>query len=170
MLSINFGGFCRGFSWRIFLFFTFPPRKMRRKNLASTKSAKKCGGPKIKIREKSVLPKIDPKKSLSLDGAAIRSSECGAISHESFRRKKIYFHNVWAIRANRLKLAEIRKQFSAPKRSQKRGSVWEPSLANSQESGVRANHATRFLTRIGPSKSLKSRSKLRLKLLLGANL
>ena len=44
--SINFGGFCRGFSWRIFLedfsghFF---PTKMRKKNQA-IKSAKKSGG------------------------------------------------------------------------------------------------------------------------------
>ena len=49
----NFGGF----SWRIFLG-TFPT-KMRRKNPAR-KSAKKSGGPKIKIREKSVLPKSGP--------------------------------------------------------------------------------------------------------------
>ena len=34
---------------------------MRRKNPV-TKSAKKSGGPKIKIREKSVLPKPDPNK------------------------------------------------------------------------------------------------------------
>ena len=57
---INFGGFSRGFSWRIFL--ALFPTKMRRKNPAR-KSAKKSGGPKIKIREKSVLPKPDPKKS-----------------------------------------------------------------------------------------------------------
>ena len=36
------------------------PTKMWRKNPA-TRSAKKSGGPKIKIREKSVLPKSDPK-------------------------------------------------------------------------------------------------------------
>ena len=46
-----------GFSWRIFLG-TFPT-KMRRKNPAR-KSVEKSGGPKIKIREKSVLPKTDP--------------------------------------------------------------------------------------------------------------
>ena len=55
---IHFGGFSRGFSWRIFLG-TFPT-KMRRKNPAR-KSAKKSGGSKIKIREKSVLPKAGPK-------------------------------------------------------------------------------------------------------------
>ena len=57
---VNFGGFCRGFSWRIFLG-TFFPQKWGEKNPAR-KSAKKSGGPKIKIREKSVLPKTDPKK------------------------------------------------------------------------------------------------------------
>ena len=56
---INFGGFSRGFSWRIFLG-TFSHKKMRRKNPA-TKSAQKSGGSKIKIREKSVLPKAGPK-------------------------------------------------------------------------------------------------------------
>ena len=35
---------------------------MRRRNPAR-KSAKKSGGPKIKIRKKSVLPKTDPKIS-----------------------------------------------------------------------------------------------------------
>ena len=58
---INFGGFCRGFCWRIFL--GIFPTKMRRKNPAR-KSAKKSGGPKIKICEKSVLPKTDPNKCL----------------------------------------------------------------------------------------------------------
>ena len=54
---LKFGGFSRGFSWRIFLG-TFPT-KMRRKNPAR-KSAKKSGGSKMKIREKSVLPKAGP--------------------------------------------------------------------------------------------------------------
>ena len=49
------GDFPGGFFWALF------PTKMRRKNPA-TKSAKKSGGSKIKIREKSVLPKSDPKK------------------------------------------------------------------------------------------------------------
>ena len=53
----NVGGFCRGFSWRIFLG-TFPT-KIRRKNPA-TKSAKKSGSPEMKICEKAVLPKTDP--------------------------------------------------------------------------------------------------------------
>ena len=47
------GDFPGGFFWTLF------PTKMRRKNPA-TESAKKSGGPKIKIREKSVLPKTDP--------------------------------------------------------------------------------------------------------------
>ena len=51
----NFGGFSRGFSW----FWALFPTKMRRTNPAR-KSAKKSGGPKIKIREKSVLPQPDP--------------------------------------------------------------------------------------------------------------
>ena len=54
---IKFGGFCRGFSWRIFLG-TFS-HKNEEKNPA-TKSATKSGGSKNKIREKSVLPKTDP--------------------------------------------------------------------------------------------------------------
>ena len=56
--------------WRILpgifledFFGDFFPTKMRRKNPA-TKSAKKSGGPKIKIREKSVLPKTDPNPDL----------------------------------------------------------------------------------------------------------
>ena len=44
----------------------FSPTKMRRKNPA-TKSAKKSGGSKIKIREKSVLPKSDPNSFNQLD-------------------------------------------------------------------------------------------------------
>ena len=52
------GGFCRGFSWRIFLG-TFP-HKNEEKNPA-TKSMTKSGGSKIKIRAKSVLPKTEPK-------------------------------------------------------------------------------------------------------------
>ena len=55
--------------WRIFpgIFLEdfsghFFPKKMRRKNPARN-SAKKSGGPKIKIREKSVLPKTDPNMS-----------------------------------------------------------------------------------------------------------
>ena len=58
---INFGRFCRdfpgGFFWALF------PTKMRRKNPA-TKSAKKSGGPKIEIREKSVLPESGPNNKL----------------------------------------------------------------------------------------------------------
>ena len=56
---INFGGFCRGFSWRIFLG-TFAHKNEEKK--PATKSAKKSSGPKLKIREKSVLPWTDPKK------------------------------------------------------------------------------------------------------------
>ena len=43
----------------------FLPTKMRRENPA-TKSAKKSGGPKIEIREKSVLPKTDPNISFGV--------------------------------------------------------------------------------------------------------
>ena len=49
------GDFPGGFFWALF------PTKLRRKNPAR-KSAKKSGGSKIKIREKSVLPKAGPKK------------------------------------------------------------------------------------------------------------
>ena len=52
--------------WRIFpgiflevFFWALFPTKMRRKNPVR-KSAKKSGGSKIKIREKSVLPKAGP--------------------------------------------------------------------------------------------------------------
>ena len=65
------GGFLLYKFWRIFagIFLEdfsghFSPTKMRRKNPAR-KSAKKSGGPKIKIREKSVLPKPDPNDSKS---------------------------------------------------------------------------------------------------------
>ena len=64
LCCMKFGGFWRGFSWRIFLG-TFSPQKsgeqIRWQNLR-----KKSGGPKIKIREKSVLPKTDPKNSPSI--------------------------------------------------------------------------------------------------------
>ena len=54
------GDFPGGFFWALF------PTKMRRKNPAR-KSAKESGGSKIKIREKSVLPKAGPKnRSVSL--------------------------------------------------------------------------------------------------------
>ena len=60
------GGFLLHKIWRIFpgIFLEdfsghFFPTKMRRKNPAR-KSAKKSGGSKIKIREKSVLPKAGP--------------------------------------------------------------------------------------------------------------
>ena len=60
------GGFLLYKCWRIFLgifledfFWALFPTKMRRKNPAR-KSAKKSGGSKIKIREKSVLPKAGP--------------------------------------------------------------------------------------------------------------
>ena len=46
---------------------------MRGKNPA-TKSAKKSGGPKIKIREKSVLPKTDP-NILGKKGKALKKKE-----------------------------------------------------------------------------------------------
>ena len=54
---VNFGGFRRGFSWRIFL--GTLSHKNEEKNPAR-KSAKKSGGPKIKISEKSFPPKTDP--------------------------------------------------------------------------------------------------------------
>ena len=69
---INFGGFSRGFSWRIFLG-TFFPTKMRRKNPAR-KSAKKSSGSKIKIREKSALPKAGPKISIPCRGRTCRDT------------------------------------------------------------------------------------------------
>ena len=66
---INFGGFCRGFSWRIFLG-TFS-HKNEEKNPAR-KSAKKSGGPKIKIREKSVPPKTDQLKPINFSLPGLR--------------------------------------------------------------------------------------------------
>ena len=53
------GDFPGGFFWALF------PTKMRRKNPAR-KSAKKSGGSKIKIREKSVLPNSDPDNRLQV--------------------------------------------------------------------------------------------------------
>ena len=85
---INFGGFSRGFSWRIFL--ALFPTKMRRKNPAR-KSAKKSGGSKIKIREKSVLPKADPKKWTYTSDAATphQKIRCGNRCAEGPRRGKL---------------------------------------------------------------------------------
>ena len=54
---MNFGGFYRGFSWRIFLG-TFSHKNEEKKS--ATKSAKKSGGPKIEIRKESVLPTTGP--------------------------------------------------------------------------------------------------------------
>ena len=54
---INYGGFCWGFSWRIFSGH-FSHKDEEKKS--SEKIREKIGGPKIKIRKKSVLPKTDP--------------------------------------------------------------------------------------------------------------
>ena len=54
------GDFPGGFFWAL------SPTKMRRKN-PTRKSAKKSGGSKIKIREKSVLPKAGPRKFTKSD-------------------------------------------------------------------------------------------------------
>ena len=51
---IKFGGFSRGFFWALF------PTEMKRENPATKSAKKKPGGPKAKIRKKSVLPKTDP--------------------------------------------------------------------------------------------------------------
>ena len=56
---IKFGGFSRGFSWRIFLG-TFSHKNEEKKSGEKIRE-KKSGGSKIKIREKSVLPKAGPK-------------------------------------------------------------------------------------------------------------
>ena len=59
MCCANFGGFCRGFSWRIFL--GTLPTKMRRKNPA-TKPATKSGGlKKAKSAKNPLCPKTRPK-------------------------------------------------------------------------------------------------------------
>ena len=74
---INFGGFSRGFSWRIFLG-TFS-HKNEEKNPAR-KSAKKSGGSKRKIREKSVLPKAGPNRSLATFHRTLKSQCIIAVS------------------------------------------------------------------------------------------
>ena len=56
---IKFGGFCRGFSWRIF--WPLSPRKMRKNS--GEKIREKIWRLKIKTREKSVLPKSNTKMS-----------------------------------------------------------------------------------------------------------
>ena len=58
---INFGGFCRGFSWRISL--GTSSHENEEKN-SGEKIRKKIWWPKIKIRKKSVLPKTDPDNCL----------------------------------------------------------------------------------------------------------
>ena len=56
---INFGGFCRGFSWRIFLG-TFSLKNEEKKS-GEKNPQKNPVAQKQKIRGKSVLPKTDPK-------------------------------------------------------------------------------------------------------------
>ena len=90
----------------------------------------------------------------NLDGQAIRNANRND-PRESIRENRFaensYFHNVRAIRANRLKDS----RFSAPKRDlQKRGSVREPSCA-SRESSNSYESANRF-ARIGPRVSCKT--------------
>ena len=73
---INFGGFSLGFSWRIFLG-TFSHKNERKKKTSGEKiREKKSGGSKIKIREKSVLPKAGPKN--------VSPFKCNTISHIFF--------------------------------------------------------------------------------------
>ena len=88
-LPYEFGGFCREFSWRIFLG-TFSRKKMRRKNPA-TKSAKTSGGQIIKVREKFVLPKSDPKtcKFPRIKAATLRSAPSHAGSPRPFGPKTL---------------------------------------------------------------------------------
>ena len=84
---IHFGGFSRGFSWRIFLWALFPT-KMERKNPAR-KSAKKSGGSKIiKIREKSVLPKAGP------DGSRAQKPPSPALRKNYENRYQIHHSRV----------------------------------------------------------------------------
>ena len=66
---INFGGFCRGFSWGIFLG-TFSHKNEEK--ISGDKIREKIGGPKIKIREKSVLPGTDPNSTPFYSSAPVR--------------------------------------------------------------------------------------------------
>ena len=79
-----------------------------------------------------------------LDGPAIRNANrgdsCKIHSRESIRRKKNYFHDVRAIRTNRLKPAETRS-------ARKRDSVREPS-SDLRESSDLCESANRF-ARVG---------------------
>ena len=70
------GDFPGGFFWALF------PIKIRRKNPAR-KSAKESGGSKIKIREKSALPKAGPKKFQ----ARMKISCVGEWSFRAFERE-----------------------------------------------------------------------------------
>ena len=65
----NFGGFCRGFSWRIFLG-TLSHKNEEKKSGEKKSGEKIC--PKIKIREKSVLPGTDRKIQVHRKGAFFR--------------------------------------------------------------------------------------------------
>ena len=71
------GDFPGGFFWALF------PTKTRRKNPAR-KSARKSGGPKIKIHEKSVLPKSDPKRWCRRGGIA-RVLPCFHVVSRTYR-------------------------------------------------------------------------------------
>ena len=88
------GDFPGEFFWALF------PTKMRRKNLA-TKSAKKSGGPKIKIHKKSVLPKTDPTEispPCRETGVAIPLSHCFACGIADYRcYTPTSFHMKWTI-------------------------------------------------------------------------
>ena len=81
----------------------------------------------------------------TLDGPAIRNANRG-----DSRAEKKSFHNLRAIRVNRLKPA-IRNFWPPEARfAKKKGSVWEP-CSDSRESGDSRESANRF-ARIGPSK------------------
>ena len=112
------------FFWALF------PTEMRRKNPAR-KSAKKSGGSKRKIREKSVLPKAGPKTSRKepQEFAQTVCANCFYLGGWFFlggSPSLDYFQNVR--KKSRESPQTCDSQFSAPPKrdSQKAGSVREP--------------------------------------------
>ena len=68
------------------------PTKMRRKNPA-TKSAKKSGGPKIKIRGKSVLPKTDRKSRCDFLPCVRKSQLQSQRNRDTWHTQVVYIHS-----------------------------------------------------------------------------
>ena len=97
-------------------------------------------------REARGLAVMDRNGQKSLDGLAIRNANRGD-SRESIRRKKNIFHNMRAIRTNRLKPA-IRK-FSAPRNAIRK--IW---VQFGKPETIRENQAIRICKLIRANRAI----------------